>query len=182
MSTAGSRLCSAYTSLALQISCSCLKTDDAVWGRCVNLCTKRHPVSWPPQAQRGFCIRSHVRCLPFTQGDDPDITWTFQVINYWVKLGCGILGVIASILWILQVILYVMISPPVSGFLNDFFIMLGASAFGQIIAVILFGCFSLYLLLCTMAGSFKLGLNFVVFSVRLSVNATSALPFRAACE
>jgi LMBR1 domain-containing protein 1 len=99
------------------------------------------------------------------QGDDPDVTWTFLVIGYWFKLLFGILGLVGSLLWILQTVLYVMISPPVSGFLNDLFIQLSGGAFGQFVAIILFGAFSLYLLLCTMAGSFKLGVTFLWFSV-----------------
>lgn len=101
----------------------------------------------------------------FPQGDDPDVTWTFLVIGYWFKLLFGILGLVGSLLWILQTVLYVMINPPVSGFLNDLFIQLSGGAFGQFVAIILFGAFSLYLLLCTMAGSFKLGVTFLWFSI-----------------
>jgi len=101
----------------------------------------------------------------YPQGDDPDVTWTFTVMSYWVKLAVGVLGVVGSLLWILQIILYVMITPPASGFLNDFFLMLSTSGVGTFVSIVIFGAFSLYLLLCTMAGSFKLGLTFVFFSL-----------------
>mmetsp|Transcript_2284 Transcript_2284/g.6699 ORF Transcript_2284/g.6699 Transcript_2284/m.6699 type:complete len:520 (-) Transcript_2284:178-1737(-) len=100
----------------------------------------------------------------YPQGDDPDVTWTFIVIKYWVKLFVGILGVVGSLLWIVQIILYVMISPPVTGFLNNLFLAMNSPA-GMFFAVVIFGAFSLYLLLCTMAGSFKLGITFVFFSL-----------------
>jgi LMBR1 domain-containing protein 1 len=41
---------------------------------------------------------------------------------YWVKLVAGVLGVGITVTWVLQMILYVLISPPVSAFLNDMFI------------------------------------------------------------
>lgn len=59
---------------------------------------------------------------PPTQGEDPEYKWVLMVMKYWFLLFLGFICMGISITWILQIILYILISPPVSPFLNEMFI------------------------------------------------------------
>lgn len=56
------------------------------------------------------------------QSEDPDYRWVLTVMGFWLKLFGGLLGLALSICWVLQIILYILIDPPVSPLLNDVFI------------------------------------------------------------
>lgn len=56
-----------------------------------------------------------------TQGEDPDYKWTLTVMGFWLKLFLGLVGIAISVTWLLQIILYILISPPVSPLLNTLF-------------------------------------------------------------
>lgn len=43
-------------------------------------------------------------------------------MGFWLKLFGGLLGLALSICWVLQIILYILIDPPVTPLLNDMFI------------------------------------------------------------
>lgn len=58
----------------------------------------------------------------FPQGEDPAYSWTITVMLYWLKLVFGILALMVSITWVLQIILYILIDPPVTPLLNTAFI------------------------------------------------------------
>jgi hypothetical protein len=55
------------------------------------------------------------------QGTDPDYMWAVMVMLYWLKLACGVVAGVLSILWLVHVVLYVFLNPPLYGFLNTFF-------------------------------------------------------------
>lgn len=55
------------------------------------------------------------------QGTDPDYMWAVTVMMYWLKLAAGLLCGCLSILWLVHVVLYVMLAPPLYLFLNTFF-------------------------------------------------------------
>ena len=55
------------------------------------------------------------------QGEDPGYTWVLIVLSYWLRLFFGIISAILSVLWLLQVILYIFLSPPLDPFLNTVF-------------------------------------------------------------
>ena len=59
--------------------------------------------------------------LVLAQGTDPDYMWAVMVMLYWLKLACGIVAGVLSILWLVHVVLYVFLNPPLYGFLNTFF-------------------------------------------------------------
>ena len=61
-------------------------------------------------------------CAP--QGNDPGYMWAMTVLGFWLKLAIGVLGACLTLLWLLQVLLYIFISPPLSPFLNDMFVRL----------------------------------------------------------
>jgi len=61
--------------------------------------------------------------LPF-QGEDPDYSWAVTVMLFYLKLLLGVVSVVLSICWLVQVVLYMFTYPPISPFLNNFFITL----------------------------------------------------------
>ena len=67
-------------------------------------------------------------------------------MGYWLKLLAGCVTLALTVCWILQVILYVLIDPPVSPFLNDAFI--AANDVFALFGTILFGIFVFYLQGC----------------------------------
>jgi len=82
----------------------------------------------------------------YPQGEDPQASWVLTVMGYWLKLLAGCVTLALTVCWILQVILYVLIDPPVSPFLNDAFI--GANEVFALFGTILFGIFVFYLQGC----------------------------------
>lgn len=44
------------------------------------------------------------------------------MLGFWLQLFGGLLGLALSICWVLQIILYILINPPVTPLLNDMFI------------------------------------------------------------
>ncbi len=55
------------------------------------------------------------------QGTDPDYMWAIIVMLYWLKLAAGIIAGALTILWLVHVVLYIFLSPPLYPFLNTFF-------------------------------------------------------------
>jgi len=99
----------------------------------------------------------------FPQGEDPSYSWTVTVIMFWVKLALGLIALALSVAWILQIILYILIDPPVTPLLNDLFI--SANDVFPLFGTVLFALFVFYLQMAVMKGNFKFGLNFIIFRV-----------------
>eukprot|EP00891_Asterochloris_glomerata_P004082 jgi/Astpho2/4082/e_gw1.00063.48.1_t len=99
----------------------------------------------------------------YPQGTDPDYAWAVFVIMSYVKFIIGLLGVGLSLCWMLQVVLYLFVYPPVTPFLNVLFIKLD-NVF-PLFGVIAFALFCFWLLACTIKGCTKFGLNFLIFTV-----------------
>jgi len=107
----------------------------------------------------------------YPQSTDPDTAWAFTVMGYYFKGLCGVLGAVVSLCWILHIVLYMFVSPPVTPFLNDLFVELDGvfSLFGTVA----FAMFCFYLLCCVMKGNMTLGLNLIVFTVHpMKLNGT----------
>ncbi|XP_031103115.1 LIMR family protein At5g01460 [Ipomoea triloba] len=99
----------------------------------------------------------------YPQGEKAETSWALTVLGYLAKLVLGVLGLIVSIAWIAHIVIYLLIDPPLSPFLNWVFIklddvwgLLGTAAFA-------FFCF--YLLLAVMAGAMMLGLKLVFITI-----------------
>ncbi|KAJ9694979.1 hypothetical protein PVL29_010456 [Vitis rotundifolia] len=99
----------------------------------------------------------------YPQGEKAETTWALTVLGYLAKLVLGILGLIVSVAWIAHIVIYLLIDPPLSPFLNEVFIklddvwgLLGTAAFA-------FFCF--YLLLAVIAGAMMLGLRLVFITI-----------------
>jgi len=75
----------------------------------------------------------------------------------WVQLFLSLIGGCLSILWFIHIIVFVVIQPPASPFLNDFFITLD-STWG-LFGTFFYGIFAFWLLWCVIKGNFKFGLR-----------------------
>lgn len=105
--------------------------------------------------------RALEECYP--QGENPDYKWVAIVIMYILKLVGGILAAALSVVLVVHIILYMLITPPVSPLLNTVFIDLD-SAFG-LFGTLAFGIVSFYMILVTMKGNLKFGLRFLFGAV-----------------
>ncbi|PIA59406.1 hypothetical protein AQUCO_00400349v1 [Aquilegia coerulea] len=99
----------------------------------------------------------------YPQGEKAETSWALTVIGYLAKLVLGVLGLIVSVAWVTHIVIYLLIDPPLSAFLNEVFIkldnlwgLLGTAAFA-------FFCF--YLLVATIAGAMMLGLRLVFITI-----------------
>ncbi|XP_042481970.1 LIMR family protein At5g01460 [Macadamia integrifolia] len=99
----------------------------------------------------------------YPQGEKAETTWALTVIGYLVKFVLGVLGLIVSVAWVAHIVIYLLIDPPLSPFLNEVFIkldnvwgLLGTAAFA-------FFCF--YLLVAVIAGAMMLGLRLVFITI-----------------
>lgn len=120
-----------------------------------------------------------LECYP--QGEDADVSWTFTVMSYWAKLVGGVVSTIATMLWVVHIILYVFSDPPVHPFLNDLFVELD-KAF-PLFGIAAFALFCFYLIIIVMKGNMKLGLCLVVFTIhpmRLGNTLMSSFLFNTA--
>ncbi|KAK7373928.1 hypothetical protein VNO80_07350 [Phaseolus coccineus] len=112
-----------------------------------------------------FQLEEDVKLLEemYPQGEKAETTWALTVLSYLAKIVFGVLGLIVSVVWIIHIIIYLLIDPPLSPFLNQVFIklddvwgLLGTAAFA-------FFCF--YLLLAVIAGAMMLGLRLVFITI-----------------
>ncbi|KAF1898159.1 hypothetical protein Lal_00032924 [Lupinus albus] len=112
-----------------------------------------------------FHLEEDVKLLEemYPQGEKAETSWALTVLGYLAKLVLGILGLIVSVAWVAHIIIYLLIDPPLSPFLNEVFIklddvwgLLGTAAFA-------FFCF--YLLLAVIAGAMMLGLRLVFVTI-----------------
>ncbi|KAG5142923.1 hypothetical protein JHK82_018618 [Glycine max] len=112
-----------------------------------------------------FQLEEDVKLLEemYPQGEKAETTWALTVLGYLAKFVLGILGLIVSVAWVTHIIIYLLIDPPLSPFLNEVFIklddvwgLLGTAAFA-------FFCF--YLLLAVIAGAMMLGLRLVFITI-----------------
>jgi len=90
----------------------------------------------------------------YNRGIGPRI---LRVFWDYTQLLFGILGVFISILWWLQIILFVIATPPVTPLLNQMFTALD-SVFG-LFGTAFYALFAFYLLWCVIKGNFKFGLR-----------------------
>ena len=86
-----------------------------------------------------------------------------SALGYLLQLIAGIFCIILSILWIFQILLYILIKKdgrPINGFLNVPLVVLTEKNL-SFLAICIFTVLSLYLLLITIKGNFKFGIRFM---------------------
>ena len=87
------------------------------------------------------------------------------------KLLAGLLSGVLTILWLLQICLYMLPPEPVTPFLNDYFEWF--DGWFPLFGVITVMLFSMYLQACVIKGCFKLGVRFFFFTLHpMKVNGT----------
>nr|AYI50066.1 LIMR family protein [Eriobotrya japonica] len=99
----------------------------------------------------------------YPQGEKAETTWAMTVLGYLAKLVLGILGLIVSVAWIAHIVIYLLISPPFSPFLNEVFIKLD-DVWG-LLGTVAFAFFCFYLLLAVIAGAMMLGMKLVFITI-----------------
>lgn len=99
----------------------------------------------------------------YPQGEDRDVSWTLTVMGYYLHGLTGLVCAVISLMWMLHIVLYMFAKPPISPFLNDFFLKLD-SAFG-LFGTAAFALFCFYLIMCVVKGNAKLGLRLLIFAV-----------------
>lgn len=83
----------------------------------------------------------------------------------------GILSIIISICWIVQIAIYVFPEEPIHPFLNDYFAWF--DNWFPLFGVLTVAIFATYLLFCAIKGCFKFGLRFLFFTLHpMEVNKT----------
>lgn len=78
----------------------------------------------------------------------------------YIAIILGLFAFIISAFWILQIILYIIIQPPVTPLLNDYFQWF--DSWFPLFGVLSVAIFTVYLLFCAMKGCFKFGLRFLL--------------------
>ena len=87
------------------------------------------------------------------------------------KLLGGIFLAGVSALWILQIVLFMLPSPPINSLLNTYFVLF--DSWFPIFGDLSFALFSLYLMMCTIKGAFRIGLSLFCIKVYpMVVNGT----------
>ncbi|EHA8591136.1 LIMR family protein [Cocos nucifera] len=99
----------------------------------------------------------------YPQGDQAETAWALTVLGYMAKLVSGILGLIVSVAWVAHICIYLLVNPPLSPFLNEFFIQL--DDFWGLLGTAAFAFFCFYLLLAVIAGAMMLGLKLVFITI-----------------
>jgi LMBR1 domain-containing protein 1 len=80
------------------------------------------------------------------------------VLSFWASLVVGIIFAAVAVSWIIHIVVYILISPPLSPFLNTMFSALD-DVF-RLFGVVAFSLWCFFLILAAIKGFTKLGLNF----------------------
>ena len=99
----------------------------------------------------------------YPQSEDAELTWAVTVLGYFANFLGGILAVGISGTWLVHILVYMFLSPPLDPLLNTMFIQMD-DVFG-LFGTAAFAVFCFYLVLATLKGNFKVGLNFLFFTV-----------------
>jgi LMBR1 domain-containing protein 1 len=99
----------------------------------------------------------------------------------YAKLVAGVVAVVVSFFWFLQIVLYMLPSPPVTTLLNSYFTLF--DSWFPIFGVLTFAIFAYYLLMCTIKGAFRVGLSLFcikIYPMVLNGTYTDAFLFNVA--
>lgn len=95
----------------------------------------------------------------------------YDPLVYVGYLVLGIIALVHSLLWIAHTVLFRLVEPPVTPFLNDYLLQFEKwyPLFGALACIL----FSVYLLLATVKGCFKFGMRFFLLDIHpMKLNAT----------
>lgn len=75
----------------------------------------------------------------------------------------GIITALIAVIWIIHIVLYMIVQPSVTPFLNEYFLWF--DKWFPLFGVLSVAVFSLYLLAACVKGCFKFGLRLVLFTL-----------------
>ena len=97
----------------------------------------------------------------YPQGEgDP---WLVTQVKALGSLVLGVLSVGASASWLLHIVVYMLVQPPPSAFLNDLFIELDAA--WPLLGTVTFALFAFYMMCCVILGNITVGFNLIVTTI-----------------
>ncbi|KAI4331576.1 hypothetical protein MLD38_029753 [Melastoma candidum] len=99
----------------------------------------------------------------YPQGEKAETAWALTVLGYMAKLILGVVGLIVSVAWVAHIVIYLLINPPLSPFLNEVFIKL--DGVWGLLGTVAFAFFCFYLLIAVIAGAMMLGLRLVFITI-----------------
>lgn len=99
----------------------------------------------------------------YPQGEQAETAWAMTVLGYLAKLVLGVLGLIVSVAWVAHIVIYLLINPPLSPFLNEVFIKL--DDIWGLLGTVAFAFFCFYLLIAVIAGAMMLGMKLVFITI-----------------
>ncbi|GLJ39322.1 hypothetical protein SUGI_0802570 [Cryptomeria japonica] len=99
----------------------------------------------------------------YPQGEKAEVSWALTVLTYIGRMILGIIGFVVSVAWVAHIVIYMLINPPISPFLNVVFIKLD-DVWG-LLGTVAFAFFCFYLLLAVIAGAMVLGLRLVFITI-----------------
>lgn len=103
----------------------------------------------PPPPTR-LALAPGTWCCPHAvlQGEDGDVRWVMFMLGFWVLLAMSIVGFCVSLMWIAQIIVYMVPPSPLNPLLNNMFVAMD-DVF-PLFGTLMFGLFSLYLMAVAM--------------------------------
>jgi len=116
------------------------------------------------QALLGF--KQAVYLLEKDVEDFQAVATNYENYNPLIPYFCLLLGIIAivvSFIWFIQIIVYVIPNPPLTPLLNSYFKWF--DSWFPLFGVLSVALFTVYLLLCGLKGCFKFGLRFLFFQI-----------------
>lgn len=84
-------------------------------------------------------------------------------IWYYFRLVLGILSILVSLAWVLHIVLYILMRPPVTPLLNSMFLALDGVF--PLFGTLAFAIFSFYLIWCVLKGVMKFGLRLLIITI-----------------
>jgi LMBR1 domain-containing protein 1 len=99
----------------------------------------------------------------YPQSEDAELSWALTVLGYFGNACGGVLAIALSGTWLVHILVYMFLDPPLDPLLNTMFIQMD-EVFG-LFGTGAFAVFCFYLVLATLKGNFKVGLNFLFFTV-----------------
>jgi LMBR1 domain-containing protein 1 len=99
----------------------------------------------------------------YPQSEDAELSWALTVLGYFANFVGGMLAVALSGTWLVHILVYMFLDPPLDPLLNTMFIQMD-DVFG-LFGTGAFAVFCFYLVMATLKGNFKVGLNFLFFTV-----------------
>lgn len=141
--------------------------------------------TWRERRERKKLLRQFKQQVVTLEEDYTDLkfcheNWkNYNPLIPYLKYLLGMISAILSVVWVLHIVLFLLArtpysdGTPVSFFLNNFFSWASKESGFSLLGTVFVGVFCVYLLFCTMSGTAKLGVRFLIVEIHpLKVGAT----------